>query len=177
MPREGATGRSHISRDECVPTNKSLSLCTIPVWLKANGRKVKVNAILDDASNESFLNEQVARTLGLQEPNQTVKVHVLNNQVETFKSMPVNIVIESIDGQYSRKICVKTCPKNVTATYKVEDWSQSKSNCPYLQGCEFATPAKDGLVDLLKEWTVQIHRNGEQMYVENQDAQSQDSDH
>ena len=37
-----------------------LSLRTVPVWLQANHRKVKVNAILDDASNETFLNEEVA---------------------------------------------------------------------------------------------------------------------
>ncbi|CAB4038982.1 Hypothetical predicted protein, partial [Paramuricea clavata] len=66
------------------------------VWLKANGRKVKVNAILDDASNETFLNEQVAGVLGLQEPYKTVKVHVLNNEIETFQSMPV----ENITGSY-----------------------------------------------------------------------------
>ena len=149
LPREGAAGRTHISRGESVPTAESLSLRTIPVWLKANGKKVKVNVILDDASNESFLNEQVAGVLGLQEPYQTVKVHVLNNEVETFQSMPVNIMIESVDGQYSKDICVKTCPQNVTGTYKVDYWSQSKSNWPHLQRCDFAKPAKDGLVDLL----------------------------
>ena len=78
--RKGATGRTHISRDESVPTAEPLSLRTISVLLKANGKKVKVNAILDDASNESFLNEQVAGVPGLQEPYQTVKVHVLNNE-------------------------------------------------------------------------------------------------
>lgn len=36
--------------------------------MKANGRKVKVNAILKDASNETFLNEEVVGVLGLQEP-------------------------------------------------------------------------------------------------------------
>jgi hypothetical protein len=35
------------SREQC-------SSRTVPVWLKSNGKKVKVNAILDDASNESF---------------------------------------------------------------------------------------------------------------------------
>ena len=43
------------------------SLRTVPVWMKANGRKVKINAILDDAPNETFLNEEVAGALGLQE--------------------------------------------------------------------------------------------------------------
>ena len=47
--------------------SESYSLRTVPVWMKANGRKVKINAILDDASNETFLNEEVAGALGLQE--------------------------------------------------------------------------------------------------------------
>ena len=122
---------------------------TVPVWLKANKRKVKVNAILDDASNESFLNEEVAGVLRLCEPLETVKVHVLNNEVETFQSMPVKLIIESVDGQFSKEIHVKTCPKKVTGNYIVEDWSQSKENWEHLKDCEFAKPAKDGLIDLL----------------------------
>ena len=79
--------------------------------MKANGRKVKINAILDDASNETFLNEEVAGVLGLQEPFQKVQVHVLNDTVETFQSMPLKIEIESVDGQFSKEISVKTCPQ------------------------------------------------------------------
>ena len=51
------------------------------MWVKAQEKKVKVNAILDDTSNETFLNEEVAGALGLKESYQTVKVHVLNNSV------------------------------------------------------------------------------------------------
>lgn len=91
------------------------------MWLKANDRKVKINAILDDASNETFLNEEIAGVLGIQQPFETVKVHVLNNEVETFLSMPVHVTIESIDGQFSKEISVKTCPQKVTGNYKVED--------------------------------------------------------
>ena len=54
-----------------------------------------------------------------------------------------------MDGQFSKNINVKTCPKKVTGTYKVEDWSESKQNWKHLKNCEFAKPAKDGLVDLL----------------------------
>ena len=113
------------------------------------GKLKKVNAILDDASNETFLNEQVAGVLGLHEPYKTVKVHVLNNEVETFQSMPVEVMIESVNGQYRKEIGVKTCPQNVTGSYKVEDWSKNKTNWPHLHSCDFATPAKEGLVDLL----------------------------
>ena len=59
--------------------SETVLLRTIPVWLKSSNRKVKVNAILDDASNESFLNEDVAGMLGIQEPFQTVKVHVVHS--------------------------------------------------------------------------------------------------
>ena len=53
--------------------------------MKANGRKVKINAILDYASNKTFQNEAAAAILGLQEP------FVLSDIVETFKSMPIKI--------------------------------------------------------------------------------------
>ena len=73
-------------------------LRTVPVCIKANGRKVKINVILDEASNETFLNEDVAGVLGLQDPLQKVQVHVFNDTVETFQSMPLKIEIESVDG-------------------------------------------------------------------------------
>ena len=57
--------------------------------MKANGRKVKINAILDDASNETFVKEVVAGILGLQEPFEKVQVYALNDTVETFQSMPI----------------------------------------------------------------------------------------
>ena len=64
--------------------NESHSLRTVPVWMRPNGRKVKINAILDDASNETFLNEEVAGVLEMQEPFRKVQVHVLNDTVVSF---------------------------------------------------------------------------------------------
>lgn len=116
---------------------------------EANGRKVKINAILDDASNETFLNEEVAGVLGLQEPFQKVQVHVLNDTVETFQSMPLKIEIESVDGQFSKEIDVKTCPQKVTGNYRVVNWTEHQSKWPQLTQCSFAKPANNGLVDLL----------------------------
>ena len=53
------------------PTESYL-LRAVPVWMKVNGRKMKINAILHDASNETFLNEEVAGVLRLPEPFQKV---------------------------------------------------------------------------------------------------------
>ena len=102
------------------PIRYEPSLCGV----KANGRKVKINAILDDASNETFLNEEVAGVLGLQEPFQKVQVHVLNDTVETFQSMPLKIEIESVDERFSKEISIKTCPQKVTDNYRVVNWSE-----------------------------------------------------
>ena len=81
VPREGAPAVTLTSCNAETPF-ESCSLRTVPVWMKANGRKVKINAILDDASNETFLNEEDAGVLGLQEPFQ--KVHVLMIQWKRF---------------------------------------------------------------------------------------------
>ena len=78
--------------------------------MKTNGREIKINAILDDASNKTFQNEAVAEILGLQELFGKVQGYVLNDTVETFQSIPIEIKIESVDGRFSKEISTKTCP-------------------------------------------------------------------
>jgi hypothetical protein len=63
---------------------------------------------MDDASNETFLNEEIASLLGVKEPFQKVQVHVLNSAVETFESMPIQVDIESVSGDFRKTIEVKT---------------------------------------------------------------------
>ena len=128
---------------------EAYSLRTVPVWVKANGRKMKVNAVLDDVSNETFMNEELAGALGLSTVWRNVQVHVLNSSVETFKSMPLQVEVESVDGQLSKTVNVQTCPKEVTGKYRVVDWSKFQNNWPHLSEFSFPTPAKDGLVDVL----------------------------
>ena len=110
VPREGAPAVTLTSCSTETPT-EYYSFRTVPVWMKANGRKVKINAILDDASNETFLNEAVAGILGLQEPFEKVQVYALNDTVETFQSMPIKI--ESVDGRFSKEISPRTCPQKL----------------------------------------------------------------
>ena len=128
---------------------EAYSLRTVPVWVKANGRKMKVNAVLDDASNETFMNEELAGALGLSTSWKAVQVHVLNSSVETFRSMPLQVEVESVNGQFSKTVNVQTCLKEVTGNYRVVDWSKFQSDWPHLSQCSFPTPAKDGIVDVL----------------------------
>ena len=50
------------------------------MWLKANGQKIRVNAVLDDASSTSYVSEEVARALGVSVPYEPVTVQVLYRQ-------------------------------------------------------------------------------------------------
>ena len=148
VPREGSPAVTLTSCNAQTPTESYL-FRTVPVWMKANGRKVKINAILDDASNGTFLNEAVAVILGLQEPLEKVQVYVFSDTVETFQSMPIKIEIESVDGRFSKEISAKTCPQKVTGSYRVVNWNDHQNKWLNLTQCNFPKPANDRLVDLL----------------------------
>ena len=54
------------------------ALRTIPVILKNGCRRLTVNALLDDASTQTHVNEDVAAELGLNGTFETIKFNVLN---------------------------------------------------------------------------------------------------
>jgi len=47
-------------------TTGSVALRTIPVYLKNGGRRLRVNALLGDASTKTYINSDVAAEMGLQ---------------------------------------------------------------------------------------------------------------
>ena len=97
MPMEGESSiqRAHTATLPEHSSSELVSLRTVPVWIKGNGKKVKVNAVLDDASTGTFLNEEIAIALGLQSAYERVTVRVLNETVESFDTMPLEITLES----------------------------------------------------------------------------------
>jgi len=46
-------------------TTESIALRKIPVYLKNGGRRLRVNALLDDASTKTYINSDVAAEMGL----------------------------------------------------------------------------------------------------------------
>ena len=52
-------------------------------------RRLKVNALLDDASTQTYVNADVAAELGLSGAFETIKVKVLNGECKSFQTMPV----------------------------------------------------------------------------------------
>ena len=77
--------------------------------------------MLDDASSSLYMNKEVAEALGLVVPYEPVTVPVLNNAVETFDAMLVNVILESDDGTKNIPFSAYTCPRQITGNYRVVD--------------------------------------------------------
>jgi len=80
---------------------------------------VKVNALWDDGSTKSYINEDVSE-LGLSGAKQRVQVNVINGKTETFNTMTVNFQIESVVHNTRLNMEAQTT-RNVTGTLKAID--------------------------------------------------------
>ena len=79
-----------------------------------------MNALLDEASTKTYINADVASDLGLQGISRKVTVNVLNRQTETFKTMPVDVELERLDGSVSKTVSAFTTERvtgNLEAIY------------------------------------------------------------
>ena len=104
---------------------------------------------MDDASSVSYVNEELAGVLGLSATYEQVTVNVLNETVQTFDSMTVQMTLESCDGNVKTTFEALTCPRRVTGSYKAVDWSKCQDRWPHLRVCKFPEAAPDPIVDLL----------------------------
>ena len=125
----------------------NIALRTVSVYLRNGDRKLKINALLDDASTKTYINADVAAELGLQGHSQKVNVSVLNGQVETFETTPVEFTLESLDGKRYNITALTT--DKVTGNMRVTDWSTCAKQWPHLKGIQFHQLGSRPIVDLL----------------------------
>ncbi|CAG2212808.1 unnamed protein product [Mytilus edulis] len=137
--------RTMIGRDR---KSNFVTLRTVPVILKNGNRTVSINALLDDASTKTYINADVAAELGLQGQVQKVTVNVLNDIVEIFETMPVEVRLQSHNGQTDAKIVAFTTNR-VTGSLQPVDWKQHARKWDHLAGIKFPNLGKRPTVDML----------------------------
>ena len=137
-----------VTQPSATQTSGTIALRTIPVYLKNGTRKIKVNALLDDASTKTYTNSDVAAELGLQGQLQRVNVGVLNGRIETFETSPVECTIESLDGKSKLRITTLTT-KRVIGDMKAIDWSMCSQEWSHLRCLEFPKLGPRPTVDVL----------------------------
>ena len=147
-PREGDQVTSTQNTTMVSGISSNIALRTIPVFVRNGHRKLMVNALLDDASTKTYLNTDVASELGLKGKLQRINVNVLNSQVETFETSPVELLIESLDGNTTLKVTALTTSR-VTRNMKVIDWVECAGRWPHLKNIEFQKLGPRPIVDVL----------------------------
>ncbi|CAC5373862.1 unnamed protein product [Mytilus coruscus] len=141
----GSQDRTMIGRDR---KSNFVTLRTVPVILKNGKRTVSVNALLDEASTKTYINADVAAELGLQGQVQKVRVNVLNDNIETFETMPVEVKLQSPNGQTDAKIVAFTTNR-VTGSLQPVDWKQHARKWRHLAGIKFPNLGQRPTVDML----------------------------
>ena len=152
LSRRGNHSNNHSRPAVLVTQNYSkvdyIALRTVPIILKNGGRSLQVNAILDEASTKSYVNSDVAAELGLEGKTEKVNVNVLNGQIETFETKPVNFELQSVDGKVSLNVNAYTANR-VTGDMNVIDWNEYRMKWPHLRSIKFPLNAKKPIVDVL----------------------------
>ena len=116
----GRKYRTMVGRDKKA---NFVTLRTVPVILKNGNRRAKVNALLDDASTKTYTNADVAAELGFHGQVKKVIVNVLNDNVESFETMPIEVGLESLKGQTDKTITA-FATNRVTGNMKPINWKQ-----------------------------------------------------
>ena len=120
----GTEGNEHTQQTTMTTRDNAevnlIALRTLPVVLKNGCQSMCVNALLDDASTQTYINTDIASELGLQGEKEKVKVNVLNGHIETLETMPVNVTLESVNGDVNVKVNARTTER-VTGNMAVVD--------------------------------------------------------
>ena len=125
-----------------------VALRTVPVILSNGKNKLVVNALLYDGSTKSYVNSDVAFQLQTHGSVQPIQVGVLNGKIETLDVMPVELMVESLDGKKKEDISVFTV-KQVTGGMKVINWNEHKNNWSHIKDIQFPEPSSKKFIDIL----------------------------
>ena len=142
--------RSHTTMEKAEQTNQAhfTALRTVPVRVKNGNRSIVVNALLDDASTKTYLNADIAAELRLVGETRKITVNVLNGQMDSFETMPVEFELESLDGKIQVSATGYTTEK-VTGDLQPIDWNQYANKWKHLRGIKFPNLGSRPTVDIL----------------------------
>ena len=125
-----------------------IALRTVPVIVKNGDKSIQVNALMDDASNISYVSEALVQALQLTEKPEEVNVKVIAGKEIPINTSVVEITLGSVDGQIVRKAEAQTL-KSITGDMQVIDWNKCKSKWPHIAGINFPVYGKRTTVDVL----------------------------
>ena len=125
-----------------------MSFRTVPVFLTNGSKRIRINALLDEASTQTYLNEDVAQELGLSGELEEVTVNVLNGNEAKLNTMRVSCGLVSLDNEIKQEISAWTTRK-VTGGMTCINWQEKKHLWKHLRGINFPMIGRNETVDML----------------------------
>ena len=143
------TSKISLSTNQSKFKSKQISLRTLPVLVHFNGKSLKVNAMLDDGSDQTFMRESTAQMLKLIRKNgREISVEVFDgNDIPTFTS-DVEFEISNLKDDQRYKVSAMTS-KNVVGDYEAVNWNIQKENLKHLAKIPFNPPVNQSNIDIL----------------------------
>ncbi len=128
-----------------------VSLRTLPVLLvnPANGKRLKVNALLDDGcTTAALVSEQVSADLGLVGPTTWTTTEGVGGKLTRYQTILTVVEVCSLSAPFRQKIPAQVMSRPA-GTYQAVDWSALLPQFPHLQQVEVLPPVGDGSIDIL----------------------------
>ncbi|XP_031569181.1 uncharacterized protein LOC116303735 [Actinia tenebrosa] len=147
--KQGYTSKHTTEKNSTAPG--AVLLRTVPVWLHGkDGRRMQVNAFLDDGSDTTYLRYDVAVALGLQTKEKRLKISTLTDTDVDVKSHKVTVDIESVDEQKKATICAWTL-EEMCKGFQIPEWNRYKEKWDHLRDISFPKLPGRNVVDILIE--------------------------
>ena len=145
-----AMALSHLAANCREPSQvEAVALRTVPVLLSANGTTAKVNAVLDDGSTKTYINADLAAHLELRGEPKPMSVAVLNGDVMTFHSTPVEFTLTSVSGDVTVSNMQAEALNQVAGDFRPVNWKRRQRNWTHLSHISFPSLGPRLVVDLL----------------------------
>ena len=126
--------------------NEYLPLRTIPVVVRNGIKSLSINALLDDGSTRSLINEDISDWLGLIGEPVSLNVRLLNDQTASLRSQSVQFGLKSCDGRVKKTVTAQTM-KRIIDMHAV-NWVVEKK-WPHLININFPLLGRHPIIDML----------------------------
>ena len=108
-----------------------------------------MNAVLDDGSTKTYIYADLAAHLGLRGEPKPMSVAVLNGEVMTFHSTPVEFTLTSVSGDVTVSNMQAETLNEVAGNFRPVNWKRRQRNWTHLSHISFPSFGPRPVVALL----------------------------
>ena len=125
-----------------------ISRRTVLVVVISSKVRMTLNALSDDVSTKRYIIGDVTEQLKLKRIPKPVTVNVLNNQVKTFETLPVEFNLESLNRKLKQKLYAYTTDR-VAGKMRPINLKKCKDKWKHYKNINFPARDRRPLVDVL----------------------------